>query len=524
MIAVWNVGRSTLGLDIGDVLSVRKDTSSNDPLYTFVDIGAIPFVTLFAVEYGFDRLFVISRIDGDKTYWRRGVETDAWVVRFLTDGLPLLQMGLTDDHFRVCKYAWQKGPICKELAIDMFVDNSSAVLMSIMESSPTTTLMYYDNNPQPRIDTDAFQRKRGYQRMLNLSQTMNSWEHLAVMLGIHPGARLWDQVAALGPPYQPARPDIFVIVNNLLYPLPTPTPSEVDDEEVTINTRVLEEDIIEADTGHFEDEASADDAHDEDEAGADDAHGGLFEDEAAADDGGQYIEDEAEADDAHGGHLEDEATADDAHGGHIDEDEADADDAHGGHTEYGGLFEDEAAADDAHGGHIEDEAADDAHGGQWADDAYGGLEALADDAHGGHTEDEAWADDALGGHIADEARADDAHVARPRPSSSSHRDDRPESDPHPLNPSSRWYSKDAADYNWVSAKRRRAEIHAARQRAIAAGEMEAPPLVTPVKHCDRCGRGQPGSRCPNIMCRPCCVIRQSETGRPCLQLEHDPRI
>ena len=136
-----------LGLDIGGVLSTMSNRR-NTEIWEYVDKGAYVFLCAFIGRFGRDNLCIVTRTNQGVAYFPDG--TPAWTTRFVgAEGLNLFGIGWPSSNYFVVRTAHEKGPICEQEGINVFVDNSSDVLVSIHNNSPATDIIYYDNDIPP---------------------------------------------------------------------------------------------------------------------------------------------------------------------------------------------------------------------------------------------------------------------------------------------------------------------------------------------------------------------------------------
>ena len=132
-----------LGLDIGDVLSVRWDDDESLEPWQSADEGAYAFCLIYAANYGSDNLFVISRTNAGIKYNKSGKPLR--IQRFI-DEFGLEDIGVPPDNIRICTEKWDKGPIATEFQLTDYVDNHPICLNSVGCEGGDIRLFHYDNS------------------------------------------------------------------------------------------------------------------------------------------------------------------------------------------------------------------------------------------------------------------------------------------------------------------------------------------------------------------------------------------
>ena len=182
-----------LGLDIGNVLSAKRERNS---WHRYVDEGAYAFLLCYGAVYGFDTLYIITRVDGDPTYMRDdGSVGEHWVLKFLRKGLGLFDLGMPEEHAELVKERTAKAAVAARMQLSVFVDDHPEVLRSIHRRIPNIWLIHYDNRRQDShmpAEIESF------------AIPMMNWRRLALRLGIPPilVQTVFDSHLLAFPPFQ----------------------------------------------------------------------------------------------------------------------------------------------------------------------------------------------------------------------------------------------------------------------------------------------------------------------------------
>ena len=131
-----------LGLDVGDVMSVRYNDETLEPWQT-VEPGVYPFCLIYAANYGPGALFAISRTNSGVKYNKKG--KPLWAQSFF-DEVGFADIGVPADNVRICTKHAEKGPIATELGLTHFVDNHTWCLSAIASEPSPPVLYHYDNS------------------------------------------------------------------------------------------------------------------------------------------------------------------------------------------------------------------------------------------------------------------------------------------------------------------------------------------------------------------------------------------
>ena len=135
-----------LGLDVGNVLSVKQERTL---WHRYVDEGAYAFLLCYGAVYGFDTLYIISRVDGDPTHMRDdGSVGEHWVLKFLRKSVGLFDMGMPETNAQLVKERSDKAAVAVRMQLSIFVDDHPEVLRSLHRTIPDISLIYYDNRRQ----------------------------------------------------------------------------------------------------------------------------------------------------------------------------------------------------------------------------------------------------------------------------------------------------------------------------------------------------------------------------------------
>jgi hypothetical protein len=210
-----------LGLDVGDVLSVKGDNQW-EPHWVTADPGAVAFLVLFKVRYG-SRFKVFSRVNSTRRSWINGAGKQCWhwVLNFIQAiGLP--DMGVDWDDIHLVKTKWKKGGLAKSNGLKAYVDNSFENLYHIGMQCPNCRLIQYNNNG---FNTGAFTVKQRDRDLVNFTEiaekviVIRSWYELAMMCKLPVTQQLWDSVVRASPPYHPWSLSLVHMVECQLYDL-----------------------------------------------------------------------------------------------------------------------------------------------------------------------------------------------------------------------------------------------------------------------------------------------------------------
>ena len=130
-----------LGLDVGNVLSTRGDPASGGGVHKFsgsaiyrqADAGAAAFCVLFGRRYGFENMFIVSRVNNPE-FERH------WVRLFLLGTGMVSSEQIPETNVHLCKQASDKGTIAAQCRLTHFVDDRWDVLWFVYDRCTTLDL------------------------------------------------------------------------------------------------------------------------------------------------------------------------------------------------------------------------------------------------------------------------------------------------------------------------------------------------------------------------------------------------
>ena len=181
----WRRG-DILGLDIGDVLSVKDPHSTNAHLkdvniWAQADPGCYAFLLLYGFTFGFANLLICTRILGDDTWQdKHGVWHESWGRRFIRYGLGLFDLGLPENQLVTVRERSEKGAVCTEWDVSAFIDDHLHCLSSILHDNPGCTIIQYRCGHETRaMHGPSWLWGPSVTEAKRAGFTMNSWYELA---------------------------------------------------------------------------------------------------------------------------------------------------------------------------------------------------------------------------------------------------------------------------------------------------------------------------------------------------------